>query len=95
MNEIKCPRCGEVFQVYEGGYAEILKAVRDKEFKKELESRERLIRAENELKLREAMESSQKKIDGLEHDLDAKIKLTRAEGELKLKEELAEKDRKI
>lgn len=40
MQEIKCPKCGEVFQVDESGYAAILKQVRDKEFQKELTERE-------------------------------------------------------
>lgn len=40
MQEIKCPKCGEVFQVDESGYAAILKQVRDKEFEKELTQRE-------------------------------------------------------
>lgn len=40
MNEIKCPKCGEVFQVDETGYAAILQQVRDSEFKKEIERRE-------------------------------------------------------
>ena len=40
MQEIKCPKCGEVFQVDELGYAAIVKQVRDKEFSKEIESRE-------------------------------------------------------
>ena len=30
MQEIKCPNCGEVFQVDESGYAQILSQVRDK-----------------------------------------------------------------
>lgn len=29
MQEIKCPKCGEVFQVDESGYAAIVKQVRD------------------------------------------------------------------
>ena len=37
MQEIKCPKCGEVFQVDEAGYANILKQVRDAEFKNEVE----------------------------------------------------------
>ena len=40
MQEIKCPKCGEVFQVDESGYAAILKQVRDREFSKEIENRE-------------------------------------------------------
>ncbi len=41
MQEIKCPNCGEVFQVDESGYAQIAQQVRDKEFEKELARRER------------------------------------------------------
>jgi hypothetical protein len=40
MAEIKCPKCGEVFQVDESGYEQIVRQVRDKEFAKELERRE-------------------------------------------------------
>ncbi len=39
MHEIKCPKCGEVFQVDESGYATILAQVRDAEFHKELHER--------------------------------------------------------
>ena len=37
MQEIKCPKCGEVFQIDEAGYAEIVKQVRNKEFEVELQ----------------------------------------------------------
>lgn len=40
MQEIKCPHCGEVFQVDESGYSQIVQQVRDKEFEKELKRRE-------------------------------------------------------
>lgn len=42
MNEIKCPRCGEIFQVDESGYAAILKQVKDKAFEKELSTKTEL-----------------------------------------------------
>ena len=41
MQEIKCPNCGEVFQVDETGYAKIVQQVRDREFEKELQRREK------------------------------------------------------
>lgn len=41
MQEIICPKCGEVFQVDETGYNQIAKQIRDKEFEKELEHREK------------------------------------------------------
>ena len=39
MNEIKCPKCGEVFTVNESQYAELLSQVRTAEFDKELHDR--------------------------------------------------------
>lgn len=43
MNTIKCPKCGEVFQVDGAGYAAILQQVRDEDFQKQIAERERLI----------------------------------------------------
>jgi len=39
MHEIKCPKCGEVFQVDESGYAQLLSQVRDEAFEEELHKR--------------------------------------------------------
>lgn len=52
-NEIRCPKCGEVFQVDETGYDQIARQVRDKEFSKEIERRvsELEARQERELEL--------------------------------------------
>ena len=49
MQEIRCPKCGEVFQVDESGYAAILKQVRDEEFRKEMEQREKSFVSERNL----------------------------------------------
>ena len=56
MNEIKCPKCGQVFQVDESGFADIVKQIRDHEFEKELRERETLMKQdkENAVKLAEA-----------------------------------------
>lgn len=43
MQQIKCPKCGEVFQVDEAGYAAIVKQVRDMEFQKEVEKQEKAL----------------------------------------------------
>jgi len=45
MQEIKCPKCGEVFQVDESGYAAIVKQIRDREFQKEVYEREQQFKA--------------------------------------------------
>ena len=34
MQEIRCPKCNEVFQVDDSGYSQIVQQVRDKEFEK-------------------------------------------------------------
>ena len=41
MQEIKCPKCGEVFTVDEAGYAAIVSQIKNKEFNKEIEERVR------------------------------------------------------
>ncbi|MBQ2880078.1 MAG: DUF2130 domain-containing protein [Anaerotignum sp.] len=53
MQEIKCPNCGEVFQVDETGYEKIVRQVRDQEFEKELDRREKEaeVKREKELEL--------------------------------------------
>ena len=48
MQELRCPHCGEVFQVDETGYAQIARQVRDSEFDKELARRERELAARQE-----------------------------------------------
>lgn len=47
MQEIRCPKCGKVFQVDETGYDQIAQQVRDKEFAKELEHREKELEAKS------------------------------------------------
>ena len=80
MQEIKCPKCGEVFVVDESGYANIVKQVRDKEFARELKKRE------EELK-----DAQQKDLDLVR--LEQKNQLDKA---LSAKDsELSEKDKKI
>ena len=37
MNEIKCPKCGEIFKLDGSGYAEILQQVRDQQFEAEIQ----------------------------------------------------------
>ena len=48
MNEIKCPHCGEVFQVDERGFADIVRQVRTQEFDKEIVQREGMLKQQNE-----------------------------------------------
>lgn len=54
MPEIKCPKCGEVFQVDKSGYAEILAQVRTAEFDREISEKERNLKSEREQAVKQA-----------------------------------------
>lgn len=71
MNEIKCPKCGEVFQVDEAGYSAIVQQVRSKEFNKEIEQREKQFADEKASAVALAEEKVRSK---LQHELDEKEK---------------------
>lgn len=62
MNELKCPHCGEVFQVDESGYASIVQQVRDSEFEKELKRRESELtnKSANELMLQKMQDEQER-----------------------------------
>ena len=102
MQEIKCPKCGEVFQVDETGYASILKQVRDKEFEKEINAREQqfLTEKENAVKLAQAETKTQltdvlnkKELELAE--LNSKIRAESKSKELAIAEVKTQKDLEI
>ena len=84
MNEIKCPKCGEVFQIDETSYAAIVKQVRDSEFKKEVSD-------QTDTAVLVAKSELQNKITKLEAELD-KIK---KESEIAVKDALFDKNAEI
>ena len=51
MNEIKCPHCKTVFQIDEQSYNSIAKQVRDEEFRKDLQEREKQFNSEKDTAL--------------------------------------------
>jgi hypothetical protein len=48
MNEITCPKCKEKFKIDEAGYADIVKQIRDAEFRAELRQQEERQKSERE-----------------------------------------------
>lgn len=99
MKEIKCPKCGEVFQVDESGYAAIVKQVRDKEFEKELSDRKAQFDAEKQaaVKLMQAqtMQQMSEEISSLKQQLAAsqsKLKAQAEAEESRLSAQLAAKE---
>lgn len=73
MQEIRCPKCGEVFVVDESGYNRIVKQVRDKEFDKELQKREAEFRLLQERDLELAQAKQKNEMDKVISSKDAQI----------------------
>ncbi len=73
MNEIKCPNCGQVFQVDESGFADIVRQVRDQEFKQEVDEREKLLKSEHEKDTELAVEQAKSAADKHAAELDSQI----------------------
>ena len=95
MNEIICPNCKKVFKVDEAGFAEILKQVRDHQFKEELQERLRLAEQEKEnaIKLAESNVHNLYQKDLAEKD--RKLAELKAKSESELTKKLADKDYEI
>ncbi len=91
MQEIKCPKCGEIFQVDESGYAEIVRQVRDKEFRQELERRETELTEKKDSELLLVRAEQERKLEArLVEEKEAASKR-----ELAQKEEAAERERSL
>ena len=98
MQEIKCPKCGEVFQVDESGYAAIVKQVRDKEFEKELHARHEQFEQEKDAAVELARSEAEKHIASLKAQLSAgedRQKLAVIEATSERDKTIAEKDAEI
>ena len=96
MNEIRCPKCGEVFKVDESNYAAIVQQVRDSEFKRDveeqaelrlrnMESRARAEQAELKRLNEEALAKQQRESDAAVNEL--KNRISRLEAEKQMQEE--------
>ena len=86
MQEIKCPKCGEVFQVDESGYAAIVKQVRDDEFRKEIAQRERSFAAEKSMAVDLAVADVRNRKDSEIAQLQARIQNSDAQKQSALRE---------
>lgn len=98
MKEIKCPNCGQVFQVDESGYAQIVSQVRDAEFLKELQRQEKALaeKREAELKLIKAdQEKTAAEKDREIARLNAKLENSETEKKLAMTEAVQQKDAEL
>ena len=96
MQEIRCPNCGEVFQVDETGYEQIAQQVRDKEFARELERRERELDAKRDRELELLRMREEKEHTASITKKDAEISARdRVIAELRAKLDAGETERKL
>ena len=100
MQEIKCPKCGEIFQVDESGYSAIVKQVRDKEFSKEIQNREAQFESEKESAIQlaklEAEKMFNEKLNKKENELsEIEVKKDKEIAELKNKLATFDKDKEL
>ena len=106
MQEIKCPNCGEVFQVDESSYDSIVKQVRDKEFSKEIEERAnyyarekdaavKLAQAETAEDLGKKLASKDTEIAELQAKLKASAESLETEKKLAVSEAISAKEKEI
>ena len=97
MAEIKCPHCGEVFQVDETEYAQIVRQVRDAEFQRELAAREQLAERERASAVDAAVARERQDAERRMAQKDGELarlhaELERGQDALKLAQAAAEKD---
>ena len=109
MHEIKCPNCGQVFQVDESGYAQILQQVRDEQFEKEVAIREealkkakendlRIARMEQEKLQNEALSEKEAELAEKQREIErlqAQLEKAKTEQELAVTKAVQEKDKEL
>jgi hypothetical protein len=104
MNEIICPHCQKAFKIDEAGYADILKQVRDHQFEEEMKIRlenaakekeagEKLLAAQFEIKIQEAISAREKALSEQQaaaslqlNEMKAKLDNAELEKQLKISE---------
>ena len=91
MNEIKCPKCGTMFQINETDYESILKQVKNQEFTKELSFREEQLKKDKENALILLTNEKDKEISELKNEL----KLQETKKEMAIKDAISEKEKTI
>ena len=102
MKELKCPNCGQVFQVDEADYASIVSQVKNAEFDAEVDRRLAELherhKAEQELVTAKTEQSFQKQLSSKELELsnkDAEISRLKSSAETELAKVKGEKDAEI
>ena len=95
MQEIKCPKCGEVFKVDESGYATIVKQIRDKEFEKEIKQRQDSFESEKESAVKLAIAKAEAAKNEEIAELKAQIKSGESDKQIEIDKAISEKEKEL
>ena len=95
MKEIKCPKCGEVCKVDESGYAAIVKQIRDREFEKEIKSRQDSFDSEKESAVKLAVAEANAAKEKVIAELQAQLKSGESDKQVEIEKAIADKDKEI
>ena len=95
MAEIRCPHCGEVFQVDESEYAQIVRQVRDAEFDKEIASRVELMRQSRESEVSAAVAQAERKLQDAAAREREEFQAKLAAAQNSARDAIAEKDAEL
>lgn len=85
MNEIKCPNCGTIFQINETDYDKIVKQIRNQEFTKEIEIREKQYKLDKDTAIKLEKEKAEKIL--LEEMHKKELEITNLKNELSFQKE--------
>lgn len=95
MRQIKCPNCGQVFEVDQASYADIVKQVRDHEFTREIAERENLLRADKENAVQLAEQKTRSELQKLLSEKEAELASLQAENKAEAARVNSEKQSEI
>lgn len=98
MHEIKCPKCGEVFEIDESAYATIANQVRNEEFRQQVREREAQLEAEKLAALEKAKLAAEVEIQKLNLVIESnatKMQLELTKAAQQSQKALAEKEQEI
>lgn len=73
MSELRCPNCGEIFEMDESNYQQLVKQVHDNEFEEELERRKKEIETANENKIALEKLKQEQSMENFKHQKDTEI----------------------
>ncbi|MBO6146223.1 MAG: DUF2130 domain-containing protein [Lachnospiraceae bacterium] len=100
MQEIRCPHCGEVFQIDDSNYESLAKQIRDKEFYKDIEAMREQYERDKETTLKlsrtEADALHEKNLAKIHAELeDMRHKYESLEGEYRRQQDVSEKNTEL